>query len=46
MAGAKTTFLSTKAVISANENSKNGLKVLQLYREDLRILGGLHNYYG
>ena len=30
MAGAKTTFLRTKAVISANKNSKNGLKVLQL----------------
>ena len=30
MAGAKTTFLRTKAVISANRNSKNGLKVLQL----------------
>ena len=30
MTGEITTFLCSKAVISANENSKNGLKVLQL----------------
>ena len=30
MTGEITIFVCTKAVISANENSKNGLKVLQL----------------
>ncbi len=30
MAGAIAAFLCAKAVISTNENSKNGLKVLQL----------------